>query len=658
MVPASNQLRVTTLSAGPSAQLRRIPRSSRLGAMLGAVGLVFSGSVAWAGSFAADWNGGLESGATLVGSASAAGGKIVLTNAAGQDGRVILDDLDPGNAVDRFSACTTLFISNSGGGADGFSFNFGDPTSLSAPEEGVTDGLAVSLDTYDNGGGDASGVVVVLYDGSAVATSAATTLRTGNFVSLCVTVRPDGQVIVRHDNTTVDATIPGWSAEAGRQFVWAAKTGGLFDEHTIDAVTVATFPTAAFYEDYANDGSTPAATSYYGNARHDDFYLRLTDNAGSQVGSGIIDDLNPGTAVTSLVATFAKYIDNGGGADGLSFNFGPMPPSPFGEGGPPATAADDGLTVSWATYSNDRIRVYYDGSLVGESGPRDLRGPWSRVSISVDASGKVAVSDSNDGDAAVAFIGSIPGWAPAPGWQVGFGGRTGGVTDNHAITQLSLETGVCGDSSIDAGEQCDDGAANGTVNSCCSSTCSYQAAGTSCDDANAATVNDTCSASGVCAGVDLCDGVVCSNGDQCNDNGTCDPMTGACGAATPVTDGTVCDDANATTVNDACNGGTCAGQDLCAGVTCSNGDQCNEAGTCDSLTGLCGAATPVADNSACDDGDSGTGGDVCQAGVCTGDPVPAVPSSSSAAMILQILLMMVAGFGLLLARRVPIKRRR
>ncbi len=285
--------------------LERMGAPGRLGVLLGALVFLGFGSVAWAGSFAADWNGGLEAGANLVGSATATGGKIVLTNAGGQDGRVVLDDLDPGTAIDRFSACTTLFIGNSGGGADGFSFNFGDPASLTAPQEGVTDGLAISLDTYDNGGGDVSGVVSVLYDGSTVANSAPTTLRTGNFVSLCVTVRPDGLVSVRHNNTSVEATIAGWTPAVGRQFVWAAKTGGLFDEHTIDAVTVATFPATAFWEDYAA-GSTPAATSYYGNGRHDDFYLRLTDNAGGQEGSGVIDDLNPGTAVTSFAATFEK----------------------------------------------------------------------------------------------------------------------------------------------------------------------------------------------------------------------------------------------------------------------------------------------------------------------------------------------------------------
>jgi hypothetical protein len=73
------------------------------------------------------------------------------------------------------------------------------------------------------------------------------------------------------------------------------------------------------------------------------------------------------------------------------------------------------------------------------------------------------------------------------------------------------------------------------------------------------TGNDQCT-SGSCAGVDLCDGVTCTGGDQCNDAGTCDTQTGACSAATPVADTTSCDDGDGSTSNDQCTSGTCAGQ--------------------------------------------------------------------------------------------------
>jgi hypothetical protein len=78
--------------------------------------------------------------------------------------------------------------------------------------------------------------------------------------------------------------------------------------------------------------------------------------------------------------------------------------------------------------------------------------------------------------------------------------------------------------------------------------------GTACDDLNGCTRTDTCQ-SGVCVGSSP---VVCAPSDACHDAGTCLATTGACSyPAKP--DGTVCDDANACTANDACGGGVCAG---------------------------------------------------------------------------------------------------
>src|SRR5437879_3346325 len=69
---------------------------------------------------------------------------------------------------------------------------------------------------------------------------------------------------------------------------------------------------------------------------------------------------------------------------------------------------------------------------------------------------------------------------------------------------------VCGDGIVQAPERCDDGAANGTVTSCCTTTCQLRASGT-CDDANACTYNETCNDSGACVGTSI----TCTS-DQCN----------------------------------------------------------------------------------------------------------------------------------------------
>jgi cysteine-rich repeat protein len=64
--------------------------------------------------------------------------------------------------------------------------------------------------------------------------------------------------------------------------------------------------------------------------------------------------------------------------------------------------------------------------------------------------------------------------------------------------------GNCGDGARAPGEQCDDGPKNGTAGDCCSATCQFEPAGTTCDDGNACTVGETCDGSGVCGGFTSC----------------------------------------------------------------------------------------------------------------------------------------------------------
>jgi hypothetical protein len=69
--------------------------------------------------------------------------------------------------------------------------------------------------------------------------------------------------------------------------------------------------------------------------------------------------------------------------------------------------------------------------------------------------------------------------------------------------------------------------------------------------------------------------------------------------------------------NDA--GGESSGTDPCADVTCTPLDQCHDAGTCDSANGSAVCSNPLkSDGTSCDDGDASTGNDVCTNGVCAG----------------------------------------
>eukprot|EP01065_Artemidia_motanka_P042695 TRINITY_DN5771_c0_g3_i2.p1 TRINITY_DN5771_c0_g3~~TRINITY_DN5771_c0_g3_i2.p1 ORF type:complete len:4752 (+),score=1264.50 TRINITY_DN5771_c0_g3_i2:1602-15857(+) len=197
--------------------------------------------------------------------------------------------------------------------------------------------------------------------------------------------------------------------------------------------------------------------------------------------------------------------------------------------------------------------------------------------------------------------------------------------------------------------------------------------GTACDDLDAATQTDACSA-GVCRGVSRCAGVICSPAGVCKGYGTCDARTGRCSEPAQVdgsvcsdglsrttgdqcssgvcvgvltcgasacprpssvcreavcggsplgctersrADGTACDDGDASTLGDACTAGVCTGTNLCSGRACPAPARCRILSACDPLTGLC-AESPALDGTACDDGDSATGPDRCVGGVCVG----------------------------------------
>jgi YVTN family beta-propeller protein len=184
--------------------------------------------------------------------------------------------------------------------------------------------------------------------------------------------------------------------------------------------------------------------------------------------------------------------------------------------------------------------------------------------------------------------------------------------DGNACTKNDVCTGgTCAGTSFTcaAPDQCHQGA--GTCNG--DGTCSFadKPNGTTCNDNNACTQTDTCQA-GACVGANP---VTCGAADQCHAPGTCDPAIGTC--TTPAKpDGTSCDDGNACTQRDACQGGVCTGT---TPVTCAALDQCHVAGICDPATGMC--SQPAKSNgSMCDDGDLCTAGDTCQAGGCQPGP--------------------------------------
>ncbi|MFT3771836.1 MAG: kelch repeat-containing protein [Minicystis sp.] len=110
------------------------------------------------------------------------------------------------------------------------------------------------------------------------------------------------------------------------------------------------------------------------------------------------------------------------------------------------------------------------------------------------------------------------------------------------------------------------------------------------------------------------DGVCCNAACQ---GGPCDACSVAAGATKDgvcaALDGAACDDGDACTQVDTCNGSVCTGA---MPTTCPAPDQCHDAGLCNPTSGAC-ADVPKPDGAACDD-DNPCTADACKAGVCVG----------------------------------------
>ena len=128
--------------------------------------------------------------------------------------------------------------------------------------------------------------------------------------------------------------------------------------------------------------------------------------------------------------------------------------------------------------------------------------------------------------------------------------------------------------------------------------------GTPCDDGDPWTVGDECW-SGVCAGT-LANCVVntdCNDGKACTDD-SCNPSTGQCVYTNDDTN--ICNDANACTTSDRCSAGLCVG----TAVTCNDGksctdDSCNPSTGCvytNDDTNICSDGIVATTNDKCSNG--------------------------------------------------------
>jgi DNA-binding beta-propeller fold protein YncE len=182
---------------------------------------------------------------------------------------------------------------------------------------------------------------------------------------------------------------------------------------------------------------------------------------------------------------------------------------------------------------------------------------------------------------------------------------TGTCDDGNTCTSGdNCSTGTCLGTALD----CDD-AKPCTDDSCAAGVCKHVNHVGSCDDGQVCTAGDTCS-SGTCVGLTATD---CTDSDPCTDD-SCNPASGCKHVANSTG---ACDLDGSKCTADTCAAGICT-----AGVAkvCDDGLSCTT-DACDTATGNC-TFTPVSDGTPCDDANNCTTPDACQAGTCVGNQPP------------------------------------
>jgi len=127
---------------------------------------------------------------------------------------------------------------------------------------------------------------------------------------------------------------------------------------------------------------------------------------------------------------------------------------------------------------------------------------------------------------------TVTGGCNANVFRVAGTGLPGGKIETNLFNPvIGREVSVCGNGIVDFGEDCDDG--NTLDGDCCSSTCKFEASGSTCDDGNPCTDNaNGCDGAGVCTVTGFPTGP-CDDGNACTVNESCDGAGNCVGVVGP-----------------------------------------------------------------------------------------------------------------------------
>jgi len=197
-------------------------------------------------------------------------------------------------------------------------------------------------------------------------------------------------------------------------------------------------------------------------------------------------------------------------------------------------------------------------------------------------------------------------------------GYFGSSANARAVFKIKLgdlcrSTADCNDRNSCTADRCDPSSPDADIAGC---TYGPLANGTACNDGNACTRTDACSA-GVCFGSNPLVCPTAGQPDQCEEPAACDPVTGSC-STRPRPDGFLCNDSDTCTRSDRCRLGACVGGDP---VVCAATDTCHDAGVCNPSNGVC--SNPAKPNGvACPDGLFCNGAETCRSGACAAGTPP------------------------------------
>jgi hypothetical protein len=138
---------------------------------------------------------------------------------------------------------------------------------------------------------------------------------------------------------------------------------------------------------------------------------------------------------TPFNAQWDYRVFDGSGADGISFNYGPMTSADGGEWG----MVGAGLTVSfieWQPY--ERVELRYNGNIINSAAFTLTGNMYRHVVVNIDSVNFVTVSLGGSNVISTSLANTDYSLRDKTGWRFGFAGRTGARTNKHSIKNLVI----------------------------------------------------------------------------------------------------------------------------------------------------------------------------------------------------------------------------